>query len=143
MVLKQKRCHFFHPITHRGRSVRFCVGLKVGLNFPPQIFPLMACKCWHPRRVLPVCVRWLPALSHGTAAPRFFSSLHPLSGFSRVCKENNSHRLQQEITIWLYEAPLPDELHTVVSARSAGRVSPQNRAAGWNGGSGMALVQWL
>lgn len=33
------------------------MGLKVGLDFPPQIFPLMAFKCWHPRRVpAHVCV---------------------------------------------------------------------------------------
>lgn len=43
------------------------MGLKVGLDFPPQIFPLMAFKCWHPRRVpahVCVCVgcrRCLPA----------------------------------------------------------------------------------
>lgn len=77
LVFKGKWCHFFHSITHRGCSARFCVGLKVGPNFSSQNIPvnglqMLAC----PAGVCAyVCVLAAGAVSQAanSPAPRYLS----------------------------------------------------------------------
>lgn len=73
-VFKEKWCHFFHSITHRGCSAQFCVGLKVGPNFSSQNIPFngfqMLASPVGVCAYVCVCVCWLLALSHMQQTPQ-------------------------------------------------------------------------
>lgn len=93
----------------------------MSLNYPPKIFLVNGFQMLASVRVHFGC--WL-CLKHTATPPgrRYLNTISsPIS--AAYCKENNSCWLQQEITIWLYEAPLPDSPRWKGFARFRGSAS--------------------